>query len=118
MPRVTSAVARRKRKKKIMDEAKGYFGGRSKLYRPAKNQVEKAWANAYRDRRRKKRDFRKLWIQRINAAARQHELSYSRFMDGLNKADVDLNRKMLADLAVREPQAFEELARVARTHAG
>ena len=114
MPRVKSAVARRKRKKKIMDEAKGYFGGRSKLYRPAKNQVERSWAYAYRDRRRKKREFRKLWIQRINAAARQHDLSYSRFMDGLNKADVELDRKMLADLAVREPEAFAELARVAR----
>lgn len=118
MPRVKSAVARRKRKKKIMKEAKGYFGGRSKLYRSAKNQVERSWAYAYRDRRRKKREFRKLWIQRINAAARQHDLSYSRFMDGLNKADVELDRKMLADLAVREPQAFAELARVARAQVG
>lgn len=114
MPRVKSAVARKKRKKKVMDEAKGYVGGRSKLYRPAKNQVERSWAYAYRDRRRKKRDFRKLWIQRINAASRQHGLSYSRFIDGLNKADVELNRKMLADLAVREPEAFAELVRVAR----
>lgn len=114
MPRVKSAVARKKRKKKIMDEAKGYVGGRSKLYRPAKNQVERSWAYAYRDRRRKKRDFRKLWIQRINAASRQHGLSYSRFIDGLKKANVELNRKMLADLAVREPEAFAELVRVAR----
>lgn len=118
MPRVKSAVARKKRKKKVLKDAKGYFGGRSKLYRTAKNQVERSWAYAYRDRRRKKRDFRRLWITRINAAARQHDVSYSRFIDGLNKADVDLNRKMLADLAVREPAAFAELARVAKEHAG
>jgi len=113
MPRVKANVARAKRRKKILEEAKGYFGGRSKLYRPARNAVERGWAYAYRDRRRKKRDFRKLWITRINAAARQHGLSYSRFVAGLKAADVVLNRKILADLAVREPEAFAELARIA-----
>lgn len=118
MGRVKTGASRRKRKKKILDEAKGYFGGRSKLFRPAKNAVEKGWEHAYRHRREKKRDFRRLWIQRINAAARQHDISYSRFMDGLNKAEVELNRKVLADLAVREPDAFAELASLAREHAG
>ncbi len=116
MPRVKTATARNKRKKKILKEARGYFGARSKLYRPAKNAVERSWQYAYRDRRRKKRDFRKLWITRINAAARQNGLSYSAFIGGLNAAGVELNRKMLADLAVREPAAFTELARMAREH--
>ncbi len=114
MPRVKSNVARNKRKKKIMDAAKGYFGGRSKLYRIAKNRVEKSWEHAYRGRKQKKRDFRKLWIQRINAASRQHDLPYSQFIHGLDEAGVELNRKVLADLAVREPDAFAELVRVAR----
>lgn len=116
MARVKTAVARKKRKKKIMEQAKGYFGGRSKLYRPAKNAVMRSGQFAYRDRRRKKRDFRRLWIQRINAASRQHDLSYSRFIHGLKEADVRLNRKVLADLAVREPEAFAELARIAEEH--
>lgn len=113
MSRVKTSTARKKRKKKILKHARGYFGGRSKLYRPAKNAVEKGWQHAYRDRRRKKRDFRRLWITRINAAARQHDLSYSRFIGGLKSADVRLNRKVLADIAVREPDAFAELARIA-----
>lgn len=117
MPRVKSAVARNKRKKKILKEARGYYGGRSKLYRPAKNAVERSWSYAYRDRRRKKRDFRRLWIARINAAARQNGLSYSRFVGGLKSAGVELDRKMLADLAVREPEAFAELAQIAKEHA-
>lgn len=117
MPRVKNAVARNKRKKKILEEARGYFGARSKLYRPAKNAVERSWSYAYRDRRRKKRDFRRLWITRINAAARQNGLTYSRFVSGLRSAGVELNRKMLADLAVREPEAFAELARLAKEHA-
>ena len=117
MPRVKNAVARKERKKKILEEARGYFGARSKLYRPAKNAVERSWSYAYRDRRRKKRDFRRLWITRINAAARQNGLTYSRFVSGLRSAGVELNRKMLADLAVREPEAFAELARVAKEHA-
>lgn len=117
MPRVTSSVARNKRKKKILKEARGYFGGRSKLYRPAKNAVERGWQYAYRDRRRKKRDFRRLWITRISAAARQNGLSYSHFVSGLKGAGVELNRKMLADLAIRDPAAFSELARLAKEHA-
>ncbi|MEJ2548637.1 MAG: 50S ribosomal protein L20 [Gemmatimonadota bacterium] len=116
MPRATSSVARNKRKKKILKEARGQFGARSKLYRTAKNAVERGWAYSYRDRRRKKRDFRRLWIARINAGARQHDLSYSRFISGLRNAGVELNRKVLADLAIREPEAFAELARLAREH--
>lgn len=117
MARVTASVARKKRKKKILKEAKGQFGARSKLYRSAKNAVERGWAYSYRDRRRRKRDFRRLWIARINAATREHDLSYSRFIGGLRNAGVDLNRKALADLAVREPEAFAELARLAKEHA-
>src|SRR5574342_1282999 len=107
MPRVKSNVARLKRKNKVMKLAKGYFGGRSKLWKAAKEATERAAKYAYRDRRRKKGDFRRLWITRINAAARLHELSYSKFMNGLKRAGVDINRKLLADLAVRDPAAFE-----------
>ncbi len=114
MPRARSSVTRLKRKKKIMQAAKGARGGRSKLYKSAKENVERGLRYAYRDRRRRKRDFRRLWIIRINAAARTHDLSYSRFMSGLKKAGVDINRKMLADLAVRDPAAFGELAEVAK----
>jgi large subunit ribosomal protein L20 len=114
MPRVTNQVARHKKKKKIRAAAKGYRGGRSKLYRAAKNAVERGWASAYRDRRRRKRDFRRLWITRINAAARQHDLSYSHFMNGLRTAGVELNRKTLADLAVRDPNVFGDLVALAK----
>ena len=114
MPRVKNGVARLKRKKKVMDAAKGARGARSKLYKTAKETVERAWRYGYRDRRLKKRDFRRLWIVRINAAARLHDLSYNRFMNGLKKAGVEINRKMLADLAVRDPEAFGELAEVAK----
>ncbi len=114
MPRVTRSVARLKRKKKIMRAAKGARGGRSKLYKSAKENVERGLRFAYRDRRVRKRDFRRLWIIRINAAARLHDLSYSRFMAGLKKAGVEINRKMLADLAVRDAEAFGELAEVAK----
>jgi large subunit ribosomal protein L20 len=114
MPRVRSNVARLKRKKKIMQAAKGARGGRSKLYKSAKETVERGLAYAYRDRRQKKRDYRRLWIVRINAAARAHDLSYSRFMAGLKKAGVEINRKVLADLAVHDPAAFGELAEVAK----
>ena len=116
MPRATSSVARNKRKKKVLKEARGQFGARSKLYRTAKNAVERGWAYSYRDRRVRKRDFRRLWIARINAGARQHDLSYSRFISGLRNAGVELNRKVLADLAIRDPEAFAELARIAREH--
>lgn len=114
MPRSTSAGARRKRKKKIFKAAKGYFGGRKNLYRTAKDAVERGWEHAYRDRKKKKRNFRRLWISRINAAARQHDLSYSRFMNGLKESGVELDRKVLADLAVRSPEAFEALVEQAR----
>ena len=114
MPRVRSNVARLKRKKKIMEAAKGARGGRSKLYKSAKETVERGLRYAYRDRRRRKRDFRQLWIVRINAAARVHDLSYSRFIAGLRGAGVEINRKMLADIAVRDPAAFSELAEVAK----
>ena len=117
MPRVKTSVARNRRKKKVLKQARGYFGGRSKLYRTAKNAVERGWSYSYRDRRLKKRDFRRLWITRINAASRQNGLSYSRFVCGLKNAGVELNRKALADLAVRDPTAFAELAELAKEHA-
>ena len=114
MPRVNSHVAHHKRKKKIMRAAKGARGARSKLYKSAKENVERGLRYAYRDRRRRKRDFRRLWIVRINAGARLHDLSYSRFMAGLKQAGVEINRKMLADLAVRDPVAFGALVEVAK----
>ena len=116
MARVTTSVARNRRKKKTLKQARGQFGARSKLYRTAKNAVERGWTYSYRDRRRRKRDFRRLWIARINAATREHDLSYSRFIAGLRHAGVDLNRKALADLAIREPEAFAELAKLAKEH--
>ena len=114
MPRATSTPARLKRKKQIMKAAKGAFGGRSKLWKAAKETVERGWVYAYRDRKAKKRDFRGLWIVRINAAAREHEISYSKLMDGLKKAGNEINRKMLADLAVSDPGAFTHLVGVAK----
>jgi large subunit ribosomal protein L20 len=114
MPRVKSNVVRLKRKKQIMKAARGAFGARSKLWKAAKENVERGWVYAYRDRKNKKRDFRKLWIIRINAAAHQHDMSYSVFMHGLKKAGVEVDRKILADLAVRDPAAFTMLADKAR----
>ena len=114
MPRVTHAPARKKRKKKIFKAAKGYFGARKNLYRTAKDAVEKGWEHAYRDRKKKKRNFRRLWITRINAAARENDLTYSRFMNGLKHAGVELDRKALADLAVKDPGAFTSLAERAK----
>ncbi len=118
MPRSKSAPARKDKKKKVLKEAKGYFGGRKKLYRTAKDAVEKGWEHAYRDRRKKKRNFRRLWITRINAAAREHDLSYSRFINGLKESGVELDRKALADLAVRDPIAFGTLAERAKEGLG
>jgi len=106
MPRVNSNVARLKRKNKVMKLAKGYFGGRSKLWKAAKEATERAARYAYRDRRRKKGEFRRLWIVRINAAARLHDLSYSRLINGLLKAGIEIDRKVLAELAVHDPAAF------------
>jgi large subunit ribosomal protein L20 len=114
MPRVKSNVARLKRKKQIMKAARGAFGARSKLWKAAKENVERGWRYAYRDRKNKKRDFRRLWITRINAAAHQNDLSYSVFMNGLKQAGVEIDRKVLADLAVRDPLAFTALADKAR----
>jgi large subunit ribosomal protein L20 len=114
MPRAVSNVPRLKRKKQILKHAKGAFGARSKLWRPAKETVERAWKYAYRDRKNKKRDFRRLWIVRINAGARQHDMSYSVFMNGLKLAGIEVDRKILADIAVRDPMAFGALADKAR----
>src|SRR6188474_2605899 len=110
MPRVRSNVARLKRKNQIMKAARGAFGARSKLWKAAKENVERGWKYAYRDRKNKKRDFRRLWIVRINAAARQHDMSYNVFINGLGKAGIEIDRKILADIAVRDTQAFGELA--------
>jgi len=114
MPRVKKAVKSRARRKKILSAAKGYRGGRGTLLRTAKETVERALKFAYRDRKQKKRDFRSMWIMRINAAARQYELSYSKFMNGLKKANIALDRKALANLAATNPEAFAELAKIAR----
>ena len=114
MPRVKSGVAHHARKKKIMKAAKGAFGARSKLYKAAKENVERGLVYAYRDRRKKKSDFRSLWIVRINAAARQCGVSYSRLMAGLKAAGVEVNRKVLADLAVPDIDAFAKLAELAK----
>ena len=114
MARVSSGPARHARKRKIIKEAKGYYGRRKNTFRVANQAVEKAGQYAYRDRRAKKRTFRALWIQRINAAARLNGLTYATFMNGLNKAGVELDRKVLADLAVREPDAFTSLAEQAK----
>ena len=116
MPRVKSGVAHHARKKKIVEAAKGARGGRSKLYKSAKETAERAMRYAYRDRRKKKSEFRALWITRINAAARIHGLSYNRLMSGLKKGGVEINRKVLADLAVRDADAFGRLAEVARNN--
>ena len=115
MPRVKRGTKRRAKRKKLLKLASGYRLTKGKLYRAAREAVQKGLGYAYRDRRNKKRDFRGLWIIRINAAARQNDLSYSRFMAGLKKAGIDLNRKMLADLAVSDSAAFQHLAQIAKT---
>lgn len=114
MARVKRGVVARARHKKVLKEAKGYYGARRKTYRSAKQAVIKAGQYAYRDRRAKKREFRRLWITRINAAARLNGMSYSRFMNGLNKAEIDIDRKVLADLAVHDAAAFSALAEKAK----
>jgi large subunit ribosomal protein L20 len=115
MPRARSNVPRLKRKKQVMKAARGAYGGRSKLWKAAKETVERGWRYAYRDRKNRKRDFRRLWITRINAAARQNDMSYSALMNGLRKAGIEIDRKILADLAVRDPQAFSAIAEQARS---
>ncbi|KAA3617475.1 MAG: 50S ribosomal protein L20 [Calditrichaeota bacterium] len=111
MPRATNNVAARQRRKKILKAAKGYKLGKSRLYKTAKDQVEKGWLYAYRDRRAKKRSFRSLWITRINAACRLNDISYSVFINKLGKANIDLDRKVLADMAVRHPEDFSALVK-------
>ena len=114
MPRVKGSTIHRARRKKVLDEAKGYFGSKHRLYKTAKEQVMHSGKYAYRDRKQKKRDFRKLWITRINAACRENEISYSKFIDGLNKAGITINRKMLSEIAINDPKAFSELVKVAK----
>lgn len=109
MPRSVNAVASRARRKKVMKRAKGYFGRRKNVWTVAKNAVEKGLVYAYRDRKTKKRNFRRLWIQRINAGARMHGLTYSQFIHKLKEANIDLNRKVLADLAFHNPEAFKAI---------
>ena len=116
MPRVSHAVATKKRKKKVLKQSKGYWGARSRLFRTAREAVDRAQVYAYRDRRQRKRDFRRLWIVRINAAARRNGMSYSQLVHGLGQAGVAINRKVLADLAVRDLAAFAAVVEQARPH--
>ncbi|QQM96881.1 50S ribosomal protein L20 [Staphylococcus pseudintermedius] len=114
MPRVKGGTVTRARRKKTIKLAKGYFGAKSTLYKVAKQQVMKSGQYAFRDRRQRKRDFRKLWITRINATARQHDMSYSRLMNGLKQAGIDVNRKMLSEIAISDEKAFAELVNQAK----
>ncbi|MCD1147165.1 50S ribosomal protein L20 [Peptoniphilus sp. KCTC 25270] len=114
MARVKRGINTNRRHKKILKQAKGYFGAKSKLFRPANQAVMKSLSYAYIGRKQRKRDFRKLWIARINAASRQNGMSYSRFIDGLKKANVDINRKMLSELAIHDPDAFAQLVKIAK----
>lgn len=114
MPRVKGGYVTRRRRKRVLKLAKGYYGSKHALFRTAKQQVMKSLMYAYRDRRQKKRDFRKLWITRINAAARLNGISYSKLMHGLKQAGIEVNRKMLADLAVNDEKGFAELASKAK----
>jgi large subunit ribosomal protein L20 len=116
MPRTKTNVQRTKRRKKILKQAKGFRGGRHRLYVPAKETLERALQYAYRDRRTKKRQFRRLWISRINAAARQHGLSYSKFLHGLKAAEIEIDRKLLAELAVNDPAGFAKLAETVKAN--
>ena len=114
MPRVKGSTIHRARRKKVMEEAKGYFGSKHRLYKSAKEQVMHSGKYAYRERRQKKRDFRKLWITRINAACRENEISYSKFINGLSKAGVTVNRKMLSEIAIDNPKSFSDLVTIAK----
>lgn len=111
MPKSTNAVAARQRRKKVLKQTKGYFGRRKNVWTVSKNAFEKGLTYAFRDRRKKKGNFRALWIQRINAAAREHGMSYSEFMGKLNKSGIEINRKVLADLAMNDPKAFEAIVK-------
>lgn len=114
MPRATNAPATRARRKRVLQKAKGYFGNKSRLYRYAKDAVERGERYAYRDRKVKKREFRKLWIARLNAAVRPQGLSYSRFIDGLTKAKIGLDRKQLSEMAIHDPEAFTKVVEQAK----
>ena len=114
MPRVKNGAVTKARHKKVLKQAKGYFGSKHRLYKTAKEQLMHSGQYAYRDRRQKKREFRKLWITRINAACRENDISYSRFIEGLNKAGVEINRKMLSEIAINDPKAFSELVKVSK----
>ena len=114
MARVKNGAVTKARHKKVLKQAKGYFGSKHRLYKTAKEQLMHSGQYAFRDRKQKKRDFRKLWITRINAACRANEISYSRFIEGLTKAGVEVNRKMLSEIAINDPKAFAELVKVAR----
>jgi large subunit ribosomal protein L20 len=111
MPRVNNAVAARQKRKKVMKQTKGYFGRRKNVWTVSKNAYEKGLSYAYRDRRKKKAEFRALWIQRINAAVREYDMSYSEFMGKLSKSDIEINRKVLADLAMNDPKVFEAIVK-------
>ena len=115
MPRATNVPARHRRRKRTLKAARGYYGARSRQYKTAASAVDRAKASAYRDRKRKKREFRRLWITRISAACRMREISYSVFMNGLKKAGVDVNRKMLSELAISDAAAFDKLVKAAAT---
>ncbi|MBS3957032.1 MAG: 50S ribosomal protein L20 [Clostridiales bacterium] len=114
MPRVKRAVSAKKKRRTVLEKAKGYYGAKSRTYRAAKEQVQHSLQYAYRDRRNKKREIRRLWIARINAGARLNGLSYSVFMNGLKKAGVELDRKILSDMAINDPAAFTKLAEIAK----
>lgn len=114
MPRSSSSVPTRQRRNKYLKAAKGYYGGKHRLFKSAKEQVEKGLQYAYRDRRVRRREFRRLWIARINAAARMFDMSYSRLIDGMNKKGMEIDRKVLADLAVNDIQAFEAIVKAVR----
>ena len=114
MTRIKNSVATRARRKKVLKRAKGYFGSKHRLFKTAQEQVMHSERYAFRDRKQKKRDFRKLWITRINAGCRENGISYSRFIDGLNKAGVEVNRKMLSELAIYDKEAFANLVKVAK----
>lgn len=114
MPRVKRSVPARKRRRRILKQAKGFQGSRHRLFRTAREAVERAWRYAYRDRKQRKREFRALWITRINAAAREHGVSYSQLIHGLGQAGIEIDRKNLADLAVSDPEAFAELVTAAK----
>ncbi len=117
MPRAVDGTRRKDRRNKILKQAKGYWGRRSKLHRTAKDAVAKSLQYAYRDRRARKRDFRRLWVTRISAACRAEGMSYSRFIEGLNKADIQVNRKALSNMAIEDPSAFKQLVETARKNA-